>query len=103
MNLRTSVEELGGIGKTYAKKLQNLGIEKVEDFIFYFPRRYEDYSNIANIVNAKPGEAVTLKGSVWQSQKPPNDYNRGRYKRWHRYYENNLVQPALFKNLYQGW
>ncbi|KKQ93066.1 MAG: ATP-dependent DNA helicase [candidate division CPR2 bacterium GW2011_GWC1_39_9] len=66
MNLRTSVEELGGIGKTYAKKLQNLGIEKVEDFIFYFPRRYEDYSNIANIVNAKPGEAVTLKGSVWQ-------------------------------------
>jgi len=62
MNLNTPVEELSGIGKTYAKKLQSLGIAKVEDFIFYFPRRYEDYSNITSIVNAKPGETVTLRG-----------------------------------------
>jgi len=66
MNLNTPVEELSGIGKTYAKKLQSLGIAKVEDFIFYFPRRYEDYSNITSIVNAKPGETVTLRGGVWQ-------------------------------------
>jgi len=66
MNLNTPVEQLNGIGPSYVKKLKKIGIYSVQDFLFYFPRKYQDLSNIISIKEIKPGQTATIKGTVWQ-------------------------------------
>ncbi len=64
MNLETKISELTRVGKTTGSRLKNLGLETVEDLIFYFPFRYEDYSIIKSINSLIPGEPVTVKGKI---------------------------------------
>lgn len=63
MNLDTSVQYVKGIGERTAKLLAKLSVETVEDLIYHFPRRYEDYSQLVKIKNIKPG-SLTLKVKV---------------------------------------
>lgn len=48
-----------------AKKLAILGIKTVNDLIDYYPRRYDDYSNITPIKSMHPG-SVTLEAEITQ-------------------------------------
>ena len=57
------INELKGVGKVVAQKLNVLGIKKVEDLIFNFPRRYDDYSTITLISMLRPGQ-VTVKAKL---------------------------------------
>lgn len=64
MSLKEKVTKLSRIGKTIEKRLVVLGIETVEDLLFYFPFRYEDYSNISNIASLESGQEVTILGKI---------------------------------------
>ena len=64
MNLKTTISALTRVGKTAAKRLKNLGLETVEDLIFYFPFRYEDFSLIKKIRDLTPNEPVTIRGKI---------------------------------------
>jgi ATP-dependent DNA helicase RecG len=64
MVLQTPISELTRVGKTTAGRLKNLGLETVEDLVFYFPFRYEDYSQIKPIQKVVPNEPVTVKGKI---------------------------------------
>ena len=63
MNLDTEVQFVKGVGPKNATKLNSLGIESVSDLIENFPRRYDDYSQISNIADIKPGP-VTIKAKI---------------------------------------
>lgn len=58
------MENLLRVGKTTAKKLQNLGLRTAEDLLFYFPFRYEDWSKILPISQLTYGSAGTCRGRV---------------------------------------
>lgn len=60
------------MGPEVAKKFATLGIETISDLVDYFPRRYDDYSDIQPISNIKPG-VVTIKAVIKQA--------KGRYVR----------------------
>lgn len=62
--LQTPVLELHKIGKILANKLKNFGISILEDLIFYFPYRYDDFSKISPIIDIKPEQLFTIKGKV---------------------------------------
>jgi len=64
MNLKTPINEVAGVGESHAKLLGALGIETIEDLLWYLPRRWDDYSKIVTIREAKPGEAVSIRGFV---------------------------------------
>lgn len=64
MQLTTNVSQLNRVGKVLAKRLQHLGVETVEDLLFYFPFRYEDYSQVGTIGSLKDGEQMSIKASV---------------------------------------
>ncbi len=66
MNSKTPVEKLPGIGKYYSYKLKKLEVETLEDLIYHFPFRYDDFSQVAPIQNLTPGEKVSVQGIVWQ-------------------------------------
>ena len=64
MNLTTPIEELRGVGPVYRGRLKRLGIGQVKDLLYYFPHRYEDFSNIVPIAKAKVNENYCLRGKV---------------------------------------
>src|SRR3990167_10181531 len=77
MDLKTPIKEAGSIYKKYAGRLEKLGINNLEDFLYHVPFRYEDFSIISKIGEAQAGETVTIQGTVIEIK---NEYT----KRWKR-------------------
>jgi ATP-dependent DNA helicase RecG len=65
MTLSSSVTEIAGVGPALAQKLSHMGIKTVTDLVNYYPRRYEDYSELTPISQLRPG-TVTISGQVKQ-------------------------------------
>lgn len=63
-SLDTPIQYLKGIGPKRAELLQNLGIGRIEDLLYYFPKRYEDRSQLLPISRVRIGELQTIKGTV---------------------------------------
>ena len=64
MEQNTSIRYLKGIGPVRAKSFAAAGINTIEDLMYYFPRRYEDRSNFADISALKVGQVYTIKAQV---------------------------------------
>lgn len=65
----TPIENLSGIGKYYAYKLKRLEIKSLEDLIYHFPFRYDDFSQIREIGEVREvtsGQKLSVQGIVWQ-------------------------------------
>lgn len=62
--LRAPLTVLPGIGTRYAQILRQLGLNTLEDLLYYFPRRYDDYSRLKPINRLKYGEELTVIGTV---------------------------------------
>ena len=55
---------LQGVGPRHAQTLGTLGMSTLGDMLYYFPRRYEDYSQLKPIKNLWVNEIVTVIGAV---------------------------------------
>jgi len=66
ISLSTPIRKLAGVGERYTKLLAKLGIKNVRDLLFYFPRRYDDFSVILPIARAVENQSITIKGQVWE-------------------------------------
>jgi len=64
MNLSTPIEKIPRIGPVFQKKLKKLGIKIVQDLLFHFPHRYEDFSNLIPISKLKINETCTIQGKI---------------------------------------
>ena len=64
LELSTKVEEVPKIGSAYQKKLKKLGIKTVQDLLYYFPARYDDFSDIIPIKNAEAGQVACVQGRI---------------------------------------
>lgn len=61
------IENLRGIGEKRAKIFKKLNIKSVGDLIRYYPRTYENWSNvisISNLSNLSDNETISIKASV---------------------------------------
>lgn len=61
---QTLVRYLKGVGPTLAEILSNLGVETVEDLIYYFPREYEDRRFPKPISGLVPGQESIIKAEI---------------------------------------
>ncbi|GAC1413377.1 MAG: ATP-dependent DNA helicase RecG [Candidatus Doudnabacteria bacterium] len=64
------------IDKKLEKDLSKLGIKDPSDLLFYFPFRYEDFSNVAKIANLKEGDQISIKATVNEIKSIPGFYGR---------------------------
>ena len=65
LSLNDPVEKISRVGgPVYLKKLHQLGVKTVRDLLFYFPRRYDDFSNLILIRDLKPDENATIRGKI---------------------------------------
>lgn len=60
MNLTTKLEQVKGVGPKTAAQLRSAGLETVGDLLVFLPRKHEDFTNVAPIVELKPGN-VTIR------------------------------------------
>ncbi len=63
-DLSTPIEQLYLIGPARAKLFKNLGINTLEDLLFYFPRAHQDLSKFMDIKDLKAGENANIRGKV---------------------------------------
>ena len=69
--LNAPITVLQGIGPRNAENLQRVGIRTLRDMLYYFPRRYDDYSKLKPINRLEYGEEVTVIGSVQRISSRP--------------------------------
>lgn len=62
--LRSSVQVLDGVGPKNAEKLASLDLNTIEDVLYNFPRRYDDYTQMLPLGKLLPGMTVTAVGEV---------------------------------------
>ena len=64
MDLNTTLDQIYSIGPSIYKKLNKLGLHKVEDILCYYPFRYDDYSQIKKIKDLRDEETATVQGTI---------------------------------------
>lgn len=64
MDPKQPISRLSQVGSYYSRKLKRLEIETIEDLIYHFPFRYEDFSKTQPIRNITPGEKLSITGNV---------------------------------------
>jgi len=64
MRLDQPIERLHRLGKTAVKLLGKLGLNTLEDLLFYFPFRYDDFTQVRTIADLKPNEVATIKVKI---------------------------------------
>lgn len=88
LSLKNTISSLPGMSPKNTKNLHSLGIETVGDLLYYFPFRYEDFSQQKKIIDIRPGETVTVRGKVINIKTPPT---RGRRKITEVYIEDETA------------
>lgn len=73
MNIYNSLEdvEIKYFDEKNIKKLRSLGIKSLYDLFYYFPRSYDDRTNIMKINELRGDEYVVLKASLMKIVVPP--------------------------------
>jgi ATP-dependent DNA helicase RecG len=60
MNLNSSLQKVKGVGEKTAEQFAAAGLHSVNDLITFLPRKYEDFSEVVEIINIRPGK-MTIK------------------------------------------
>jgi len=55
---------LSGVGKVMADKYESVGVKTLGDLLYYFPRRYDDYSQLKPINRLQYGDELTIIATV---------------------------------------
>lgn len=63
-NLKTQVRYIKGVGPRKSEYLAKVGLNTIEDILYYLPKRYEDRSSVTAIKDLKPGETRTIQGEI---------------------------------------
>jgi len=107
MQLFTPISALPGVGPSYFKRLESVGIKTVEDLLFYFPFRYETFSHSLSSDDLVLNKQVSLDGTLLSIQ---NIYTRSGKKITKARFEHSggvievswFNQPYLAKSLKPG-
>jgi len=67
-SVKSPVTVVRGISTAQARKLEALGVRTVEDLLYLFPHRYDDFSHLKTIHELYYGEEVTIMGVVQEAQ-----------------------------------
>jgi len=66
--LDSPISVIKGISTSAEKKFAKLNVRTVRDLLYFFPRRYVDYSQKKPISDLIDGEEQTIIGTIWQAR-----------------------------------
>ena len=62
--LNAPITVLSGVGPRHAQTLSRLGLLTLRDMLYFFPRRYDDYSQLKPINHLKYGDELTVIATI---------------------------------------
>ena len=65
--LDTALSDLKGFAKQTLSKMKRLGLQTVEDLVYHFPLRHNDFARMTKVSELKLGEDQTVVVSVWEA------------------------------------
>ncbi len=65
LSLQSSLQELSGVGEATLKLLHKLNLKTINDLLSFYPRKYDDFSNISKINHLNLG-LVSIKAFIKQ-------------------------------------
>ena len=68
MDLNSSIEKNFRLSPRQKSALGKLGLKKINDLLFCFPSRYENFSERKNIINLAEGDKTTVFGEVLEAR-----------------------------------
>lgn len=77
-NIKDSIGSIKGIGPKKEKILKEYNIHTVEDFLYFFPREYQDRRQITNISRLQRGKDALIEGRVLVKKAPPFRYGKSK-------------------------
>ncbi|MCC6191575.1 MAG: ATP-dependent DNA helicase RecG [Anaerolineales bacterium] len=69
--LEAPLTVLRGVGPETAALYARLGLTRLRDVLMYFPRRYDDYSQMKTINRLEYGEECSVIATVWEAKLRP--------------------------------
>ncbi|MDY7018848.1 MAG: ATP-dependent DNA helicase RecG [Chloroflexota bacterium] len=66
--LNSPITAISGITVKAAARLAKFGVKTIEDLLYFFPRRYVDYSQRKTISQLEEGKEQTIIASIWQTR-----------------------------------
>jgi len=66
--LKSHVTALSGVASALAQKLNRIGVSTIEDLLYLFPRRHEDFSSLKSISQLHYGEEATVTGIIQEAR-----------------------------------
>ena len=69
VDLDSSVDNISGVGEKVAQKLGKLGLRTVRDLLYFFPRRFMDFSQRRTVSSLEAGKEQTIFANVWEARK----------------------------------
>ncbi|MBU1684294.1 ATP-dependent DNA helicase RecG [Patescibacteria group bacterium] len=64
LTLKTEISKINKIGAGMTNKLKKLGLKTVQDLIFHFPFRYDDFTKITAISKLQPETSANVVGKI---------------------------------------
>lgn len=86
MKLSDPLTSLKGVGPAMAIVLDRIGLHTIDDLFQYYPRTYDDYSQISQIKQLRQAGAVTIQATITQI--------KGRYVRRGMHITEAIAQDA---------
>ena len=68
LSVDAPVDRLRGVDTKLTEKFKRLDVSTIRDLLYLFPRRYNDFSNIAKISELQPGQEYTVAGQLWEAR-----------------------------------
>jgi ATP-dependent DNA helicase RecG len=66
--MHTPVQFLKGVGPARAELLRKLDLETVANVLFYFPRDYQDFTDLRSIADLEPDKLISVRGVVEETE-----------------------------------
>jgi len=67
-SLDSPVAGVKGVGQTIAVRLARLGVECIRDLLYFFPRRFLDFSQRRTVSTLETGKEQTIFVDVWEAR-----------------------------------
>ena len=68
IGLDSPVDDVSGVGEKIAQKLAKLGLRTVRDLLYFFPRRFMDFSQRRTVSALETGKEQTIFANVWEAR-----------------------------------
>ncbi|MBQ3418437.1 MAG: ATP-dependent DNA helicase RecG [Ruminococcus sp.] len=94
------ITNLTGIGKRRAEQFYKLGVDSVGDLIRFYPRAYENWSEVTPIASVSHGERYVIQGTIAEAVKTVR-LSGGRFMcRVAAYDDSGYINLVFFNNKY---